>query len=368
MARIADRYLAGEISRAFGAVSILLLLVTFGGLLTDVLNRVSKGRIPAELVLTQLVLRIPSALNLLLPLAAFVAVLMAFGRLYRDSEMAVLAAAGFGRGRQLWAVLRFSVVLSFVLLWLGVSLAPQAERIAHQQILEAQRSRPVAGLDERRFVPLAGGSGVVYLDAYDAQANQFSGLMLIREREDELEWLMANSGQMLPSEPDEPLQFALGSGERAAIDEKNERVLVVTYGEASLSLPRPSEQVDTEARQSSRTLSALWVDESKAARAELDVRLAPAVGAFLLTLMAPILARSPPHQARYDRIVIAVVLYLSYNNLQSLARAWYLQGVTPERLGPHWTHLLLLAAFFLTWLPSMLRSLRSRRFLAGASR
>lgn len=368
MARIADRYLAGEIARAFGAISILLLLITFGGLLTDVLNRVSRGRIPAELVLTQLVLRVPNALTLLLPLASFVAVLMAFGRLYRDSEMAVLAAAGFGSWSQLWAVFRFAVVLSVVLLWLGITLTPQAQFAAREQILEAQRNSPVAGLDAKRFVQLAGGTGVVYLDQYDGKENRFTGLMLIREREEELDWLMARSGQMLRSERDEPLRFALGSGERATIDEKNDRVLVVTYGEASLTLPRPTETEDEEAQQSMRPISALLSDDSRAARVELDVRLAPALGAFLLALMAPILARSPPRQARYDRIVLAVVLYLAYNNLQSLARTWYLQGVTPEALGPHWTHGLLLVAFVLVWTPSIVRGLRSRRVLAGSMR
>ncbi len=368
MARIADRYLAGEIARAFGAVSILLLLITFGGLLTDVLNRVSRGKIPAELVLTQMVLRVPNALTLLLPLASFVAVLMAFGRLYRDSEMAVLAASGFGSWSQLWAVFRFAIVLSVVLLWLGITLTPQAQLAAREQILEAQRNRPVAGLDEKRFVELGGGAGVVYLDAYDAKENRFSGLMLIRERDDELDWLMARSGRMLRSERDEPLRFALGSGERATIDEENDRVLVVTYGEASLSLPRPSETIDEEAAQSMRPISALLSDNSKPARVELDVRLAPALGAFLLALMAPILARSPPRQARYDRIVLAVVLYLAYNNLQNLARAWYLQGVTPQALGPHWTHALLFAVLLLIWLPSIIRGLRSRRVLAGSVR
>lgn len=366
MARIADRYLAGEIGRAFAAVSVLLVLITFGGLLTDVLNKVSRGRIPAELVLTQLVLRIPDALTLLLPLASFVAVLMAFGRLYRDSEMAVLAAAGFGRWRQLWAVFRFALVLTLVLLWMGIWLVPQAQTAAQEQILEAQRSRPVAGLEARRFVPLAGGSGVVYLEEYDVQANQFSGLMLIRERDQELDWLMADSGQMLRSEADEPLRFALGRGERATVDEENDRVMVITYGEANLSLPRPSESPDQGAEQSTKPIGALLTDDSKAARAELDARLAPALGALMLALMAPILARSPPRQARYDRIVIAVVLYLSYNNLQNLARAWYLQGVTPEALGPHWTHVLLLATLFLIWLPSLLDALRSRRVLAGS--
>ena len=67
-------------------------------------------------------------LPLLLPLALFLGVLLAYGRLYRDSEMAVLASAGLGIRRLarplLWIALPVAVLVGMTSLW----LAPAALR------------------------------------------------------------------------------------------------------------------------------------------------------------------------------------------------------------------------------------------------
>ncbi len=367
-ARIADRYLSSEIWSAFGGVSVLLVLVTFGGLLTDVLNKVSRGRIPAELVLNQLLLRVPLALSMLLPLAAFVAIMLAFGRLYRDSEMAVLAAAGYGARRQLRVVLKFAIVMAMALLLLGLYLVPAASIEAQRQISEVQRRTPVAGLEAGRFVDLPGGSGVVYLGEYDAEANRFSELILVRERDGRLEWLASDAGELVPTGPDEPLRFTLAAGERTSVEIEQRRVMRVSYADATMSVPRAIEPDEDQRGNDRRSTLELWQDRSAPARAELDVRLAPAIGAFLLAIMAPLLARSAPRQARYDRIVIAVLLYLAYSNLQGLARTWFELGVTPAALGPHWIHAVLLAIVLLAWLPVGLQTRRERRLLAGRDR
>lgn len=367
-ARIADRYLSSEIWTAFGGVSILLVLVTFGGLLTDVLNKVSRGRIPAELVLNQLVLRVPLALSMLLPLAGFVAIMLAFGRLYRDSEMAVLAAAGYGARRQLRVVLKFALVLSSALLLLGLYLVPRAAVEAERQINAVQERTPVAGLEAGRFVDLPDAGGVVYLGEYDAQANRFAELILVRERNGRLEWLASDAGALVPTPHDQPLRFKLAAGERTTLEAEQDRVMRVSYEEASLSVPRAVRPSEDDGRIERRGTIELWQDATTASRVELDVRLAPAIGAFLLAIMAPLLARSAPRQARYDRIVIAVLLYLAYSNLQSLARTWYEQGMTPAALGPHWIHGVLLAIALLAWLPVLLQALRERRLLGGRAR
>ena len=52
--------------------------------------------LPPGLLVSQLGLRALDFLPLLLPLSLFLAVLLAYGRMYRDSEMAVLASAGLG--------------------------------------------------------------------------------------------------------------------------------------------------------------------------------------------------------------------------------------------------------------------------------
>ena len=92
--RLIQRYLLRELAQAFGGVTFVLLLVTIGGTLTITLDRIARGKMPAALLLSQIGLRSLEAIALLLPLGVFLAVMLAYGRLYRDSEMAVISASG----------------------------------------------------------------------------------------------------------------------------------------------------------------------------------------------------------------------------------------------------------------------------------
>ncbi|MGB0133290.1 LptF/LptG family permease, partial [Dokdonella sp.] len=93
MLRIIDRYLFRELVMSFLGVGAVLLLISVGETLIAVLNQIAKGSVPADLLVAMIALRAIDSLNVLLPLAMFLGVLLAYGRLYRDSEMAVLSAS-----------------------------------------------------------------------------------------------------------------------------------------------------------------------------------------------------------------------------------------------------------------------------------
>ena len=94
MLRIVDRYLTRELLVSFVAATLILLLITLGGTVADLLNKIARGRIPADLLLALIGLRTVDALTVLAPLSVFIGVQLAYGRLYRESEMAVFAASG----------------------------------------------------------------------------------------------------------------------------------------------------------------------------------------------------------------------------------------------------------------------------------
>ena len=57
------------------------------------------GQVPAGMMLSQLLFTLLSATPIILPLALMLGIMLAVGRLYRDSEMPVLHAAGAGPKR-----------------------------------------------------------------------------------------------------------------------------------------------------------------------------------------------------------------------------------------------------------------------------
>jgi lipopolysaccharide export system permease protein len=89
-----NRYLFRQFSQLVFAVLTVLFLISVGGFLTDLIAEISRGKVPAGLMLQLLVLRLPRFISFVLPLALFIGLMMGIARLYADSEMAVLASVG----------------------------------------------------------------------------------------------------------------------------------------------------------------------------------------------------------------------------------------------------------------------------------
>ncbi len=82
------------------AVTGILLMILMSSRLIYQLTAAAAGKIPLEIVFFTLLLRMPSFLEMILPLSLFIAILLAYGRLYAESEMTVLTATGFSIARR----------------------------------------------------------------------------------------------------------------------------------------------------------------------------------------------------------------------------------------------------------------------------
>ena len=98
MFRILDRYVFREIATTWFAVTMILLLILLTNQFARVLGDVAKGKLPKAAALDVIGLSAVQYLTILVPIGLFLAVMLALGRLYRDSEMAALMACRVGPG------------------------------------------------------------------------------------------------------------------------------------------------------------------------------------------------------------------------------------------------------------------------------
>ena len=124
-----DRYLLSELAQAVLATLVVLLIVCLGGVFVDVLTDITKGRVPAGMMLMQFGLVLLQWLPRILPLALMLGLMLGVGRLYRDSEMPVLASIGVGPRRLLKPLMLVVPPLVAVVAACSLWLAPWAERV-----------------------------------------------------------------------------------------------------------------------------------------------------------------------------------------------------------------------------------------------
>ncbi len=336
-----DSYLLRDFVQSFLATLIVLLVVSVGGVLVDILGSIADGKLPARLLFSQLGLQFIVYMPLILPLALMLGLLLSMARLYRDSEMAVITAIGVGPRRLLKPVLMLVIpvvaVIGLCSLWLG----PWAERTSEDLVQSANRSLVLAGMEPGRFTPLPGG-GIVYLSSVSGDGTQLGNVFMQRQKDDRIDVVSAARGAMF-FEGERQRFLRLEDGYRVegpangALDYR-----LMRYASNEVALPDRAEARNDDDPELLPTTQ-LFGDPRPAANAQLHARLAPPLLALAFALMTLPLSRSSPRQQRYGRIMLAFLAYLVGVNLMFVGTQLLAADKLPRLLGLWWLSLPLLA-------------------------
>src|SRR5690606_32550540 len=106
------------------AVSAELLLIVMSGRIVRYLADAAAGISEGGVLLTRMGYRMPSFLELILPLGFFIGILLAYGRLYVDSEMTVLSACGMSERRLVGYTLTTAVIVATIVAILSLYVSP----------------------------------------------------------------------------------------------------------------------------------------------------------------------------------------------------------------------------------------------------
>jgi len=341
-----DRYLSSEIARSVFAALVVLGMVSLGGLFADLLGEMARGKVPPPLLLSQLGLRLVRYLPLILPLALLLGYLLALGRMYRESEMHVLAAVGVGPRRLLKPVLLVAVPVIAIIAGSSLWLGPWADRVARGMIAEANKNLLVAGLEPGRFTPMANG-GVAYAGSMSSDGKRLGRVFVYRERGERMDVATARNGELYRDEGARILALEEGFRVEGPTAGSGLDYRLMRYARNEMQLPGADDERPSDDPAFKPTLSLLG-DPSRAAVAQLHWRLAPPLLALAFVLMAVPLSRSSPRQARYGSMLLAFLAYMVGIFLMMLGTQWLAEGKLPAAAGLWWLLLPMLA--LATWL------------------
>ena len=162
------RYLIKETLKSQMAIFFILMAIFVTLRFVRVLGDASDGDIPAGLVLGFLGLYAPILASLVLPISAYLGIMLAHGRLYVDSEMTVLRACGVSE----WYITRVMLLLSvFIMVLCGVItlyLAPSAAESEYQLREKARSEAGFSAIMPGRFQQTGNGKAVIFVQDIDS--------------------------------------------------------------------------------------------------------------------------------------------------------------------------------------------------------
>lgn len=121
---IIRRYLVKQVVSTSLVVIALLTLIMMGGRLIKYFGVAAQGRLDAGILFSIIGYRLPEFLTLILPLGFFIGLMLVFGRMYVDHEMAVMNGSGVSRHQLARLLIPLTVVFMAVQVFLMVWAAP----------------------------------------------------------------------------------------------------------------------------------------------------------------------------------------------------------------------------------------------------
>lgn len=212
MPTILDRYIFREILVPF----ILAMTAFTSALLMGRFLKISELVVAKGVPLTEITLLIayliPSFALFTIPMSFLLAVMLAFGRLSGDSEVIAMKSCGVGISRLLKPVMAFALLATAATALIALFAVP-AGNTAFKALLAGSLEKG-AGIELRDRVFFDSIPGmVIYVDQFDEQARQMTGIMIQDERKpnDPLT-IFANKGSLALNPATRQLRLRLTDG------------------------------------------------------------------------------------------------------------------------------------------------------------
>ena len=359
---IVFRYLSREVLVTLSAVSAVLLVIIMSGRFIKYLAQAAQGILDPGVLFQIMAFRIPGFLELILPLGLFLGILLAYGRLYLDSEMTVLAATGMSQQRLFLYTLAPAALVALLVAWLSLGLAPQGVTQVARILSEQDALTEFDTLVPGRFQSMRNGTRVTYTEALSEDRNQLGGIFIsekrlskVGDKERGIVVLVAENGHQ-EIQGDGSRYLILKNGYRYDGNPGQADYRVVQYDTYGVLLPKPSVSVDLSAREAIPTSQLIGSDQLRL-QSELQWRLSIPLLVFVVTLLAVPLSRVNPRQGRFLKLLPAILMYMTYLGLLIAARGSLDKGRIPPAVGLWGVHLLflLIGLLLLYWEPLRLR-------------
>jgi lipopolysaccharide export system permease protein len=335
--RILDRYILREIASTWFGVTLVLLLILLTNQFARVLGDVAKGKLPKAAAFDVIGLSAVQYLTILVPVGLFLSVMLAMGRLYRDSEMPAMMACRVGPAGIYRPLALLLLPIAGGVSWIALDGGPAALTTIERIGAEARREADLASIEPGRFTTFGRDQAVVYGERLAPDRGLESVFLQRRVEGGAIEVVVAERGEQVETEDVDTRLLVLHNGRRYEGVPGTAQFRVVEFAEHGIPYRLPSLEAPDPEPRAMPFVSLLRANDVEA-QAELQWRLGVPLSTVLLALLGVPLSRSRPRAGRYGRIALGLLVFIIYLNMLNASKAWVEQGTIAPWIGLWWVH------------------------------
>jgi lipopolysaccharide export system permease protein len=350
-AGIFQRALVSEFaSNGLLVFSVLLGIVVVSQLIRFLTEAVS-GLLAVDGVLALLGFSAMNYLPVLLSISLFISILLTLSRCYRDSEMVVWFSSGIGLTRWIRPVLWYAVPLVGVIALLSMVLSPWALRKAEEFKSKLESRDDVTAATPGMFRESKQTGRVYFIENVSPGSKRVGNIFVQSEQNGKIGTMAAQQG-MQETLPNGDRFLVLLNGTRYEGTPGQRDYRIVEFERYAMRIDDlPVKQAEPQTRSMS-TLE-LWRSRTSWNISELEWRLGLPISAAVLALLAIPLGYVNPRAGRSFNLILAIVLYMLYNNMISVTNTWVGQGKLSPAIGLWGIHAVMLTIVVLMFFRRM---------------
>ncbi len=338
MISILDRYISREILKTLAGVGIVLYLIFLSNKVVRYLGEVASGELPGSYLLIIISLVSIRYLIILTPLAFYLAILLLFGRLYRDHEMVSLSSCGVGAGRLYRPVFQVAIPMALVIAVLSFYAVPWAASYEARLAKEFSKNLEFTGISPGKIHVV--GDRIIYLEEMSEDRTEMRHVFIRAAYKERDILMVADKAHMEVDPYTQERKLVLVNGSRYEGNPGETDFRQMRFSRHSMRVAASSKKVTSSSYEAMSTMQ-LINDGSLAAAAEVQWRLAIPLSILLLAFLAVPLARIQPRQGQFGKLFVGILIYVVYINLIAISKAWIVQEKLPLYVGLSWVHVLL---------------------------
>lgn len=341
MGPILKRYILRETAQTWAMVTGILLLILLTDQFARVLDDAAGAELPRDAIFAVMGLSSINYLTILIPIGAFLGIILALARMYRDSEMAALMACGVGNTSLYRPILLFGLMLAAVVAWLAMEAGPSAQRQVEKIFDEARKTADLAMLAPGRFNSFGRENVTIYAEEVSDDGKLRNVFVQLRSQ-DRVIVVVAREADQRNDEQAGTKVLIFRDGQRFEGVPGSQEFLIMSFAEHGIPFEvRAASPGDIEPE--AQSVWELFDRMDREAIAELQWRASSPISLLVMMLLAVPLSRTRPRQGRYSGLLNAILIYVIYSNLLAASKVWIERGEIPAWAGLWWVHLLFIA-------------------------
>lgn len=314
--------------REFGSLALgvfaTLFAVTITTQLIRLLGQAAGGTVLSGGVLPLLGFATLNYLPVLLSLTLFISVLMAVSRSYRDSEMVIWFSSGIPLTAWMKPVLGFAGPIVVLIAVLSLFLSPWAVDRSEDYRRQMDKRDDLARVAPGVFREAADAERVFFVEAVAGEEGSVQNVFISSVRDGQLGVMVSKRGyQETASNGDRFV--VLHNGRRYQGTPGTSDFQVMNFERYALRIRSREARMEQKSSKALATLELLR-DRTNPNLAELLWRIGLPLSALTLALLAIPLSFVNPRASRSVNLIFALLTYMVYSNLVSMAQAWVSQG------------------------------------------